>query len=127
VTADGKRTSRHVSWQPAFETSGLPVFRKTTTGTKPSDTKQQEGRKEEKEGPERHHCQKTQISKKKKKKGSKLKRKLGSHQKAENPKERENLPRLELSSSEICSRFSTDPSPDRPAPSAWHETLSCSS
>jgi hypothetical protein len=64
---------------------------------------------------------------KRKKKGSKLKRKLGSHQKAEIPKERENLPRLELSSSEICARFSTDRSPDRPAPSAWHETLSCSS
>lgn len=74
VTADGKRTSRHVSWQPAFETSGLPVFRKTTTVTKPSDTKQQEGRK--KRRTRMSSLPKTQTSKRKKK-GSKLKRKLG--------------------------------------------------
>ncbi len=64
VTANGKRTSRHVSWQPAFETSGLPVFRKTTTGTKPSDTKQQEGRK--KRRTRMSSLPKTQTSKKKK-------------------------------------------------------------
>jgi hypothetical protein len=64
VTADGKRTSRHVCWQPALETSGPPVFRKTTTGTKPSDTKQQEWRK--KRRTRMSSLPKPQISEKKK-------------------------------------------------------------